>query len=98
MRARTRHAWYTRAELTTKDILNAGGRHPPGVLHFHPLSRVGALTAAMSSMSSNHAPGASGLEATCRSTTCRRTWLTTTVRRSRFICSCGIAPSRDTHT
>lgn len=44
-RLRTRHAWYTRAELTTKDILNAGGRHPPGVLHFHPLSRVGALTA-----------------------------------------------------
>jgi hypothetical protein len=44
VRTRTRHAWYTRAELTTKDILNAGGRHPPGVLHFHPLSRVGALT------------------------------------------------------
>ena len=45
VRTRTRHAWYTRAELTTKDILNAGGRHPPGVVHFHPLSRVGALTA-----------------------------------------------------
>jgi len=45
LRARIRHALYTRAELTTKDILNASGRHPPGVLHFHQLSRVGALTA-----------------------------------------------------
>ena len=43
-RTHPRQAWYTRFELTTKDILNAGGRHPPGVLHFHPLSRVGALT------------------------------------------------------
>jgi hypothetical protein len=40
----TRHAWYTRAELTTKDILSPGGRHPRGFVHFHPLSRVGALT------------------------------------------------------
>ena len=39
-----RQAWYTRAELATKDILNAGGRHPRGVVHFHPLSRVGELT------------------------------------------------------
>jgi hypothetical protein len=45
MRPRSRHAWYTRAELTTKDILGAGGRHPRGFVHFHPLSRVGALTA-----------------------------------------------------
>ena len=44
VRPRERHAWYTRAELTTKDILGAGGRHPPGFQHFHPLSRVGALT------------------------------------------------------
>lgn len=33
-----------RAELATKDILGAGGRHPRGFTHFHPLSRVGALT------------------------------------------------------
>ena len=32
------------AELATKDILGAGGRHPRGFQHFHPLSRVGALT------------------------------------------------------
>ncbi|MGH9255241.1 MAG: hypothetical protein ACRD3C_11815 [Vicinamibacterales bacterium] len=44
LRTHAQHAWYTRVELTTKDILNAGGRHPPGFLHFHPLSRVGALT------------------------------------------------------
>jgi hypothetical protein len=43
-RPRARHAWYTRAELTTKDILNAGGRHPRGFTHFHQLSRVGAVT------------------------------------------------------
>jgi hypothetical protein len=41
---RARHAWYTRAELATKDILSPGGRHPRGFVHFHPLSRVGALT------------------------------------------------------
>ena len=28
LRPRPRHAWYTRAELVTKDILGAGGRHP----------------------------------------------------------------------
>jgi hypothetical protein len=44
LRSRGRQSWYTRVELTTKDILNAGGRHPPGVVHFHALSRVGALT------------------------------------------------------
>jgi hypothetical protein len=44
LRTHAQHVWYGRVELTTKDILNAGGRHPPGVLHFHPLSRVGALT------------------------------------------------------
>jgi hypothetical protein len=43
-RVRARHSWYTRAELATKDILSPGGRHPPGFVHFHPLSRVGALT------------------------------------------------------
>jgi hypothetical protein len=44
IRAGPRHAWYTRAELVTKDILNPGGRHPRGFTHFHQLSRVGALT------------------------------------------------------
>jgi hypothetical protein len=44
LRPRVRQSWYMRAELTTKDILGAGGRHPPGVTHFHPLSRVAALT------------------------------------------------------
>ena len=44
LRPSSRHAWYTRAELVTKDILGAGGRHPRGFTHFHPLSRVGALT------------------------------------------------------
>jgi hypothetical protein len=43
-RPRLRDAWYMRAELVTKDILGAGGRHPRGFTHFHPLSRVGALT------------------------------------------------------
>jgi hypothetical protein len=43
-RSHRRHAWYTRAERATKDILGAGGRHPRGFVHFHPLSRVGALT------------------------------------------------------
>ena len=42
-RPRARHAWYTRAELTTKDM-NGGGQHPVGFEHFHVLSRVGALT------------------------------------------------------
>jgi len=37
-------AWYGRAELVAKDILGAGGRHPRGFTHFHPLSRVGAFT------------------------------------------------------
>ena len=45
LRPWARHAWYTRAELVTKDILGAGGRHPRGFDHFHPLSRVAALTA-----------------------------------------------------
>jgi hypothetical protein len=44
LRPRPRHAFYTRVELTTKDILSPGGRHPRGFVHFHPLSRVGALT------------------------------------------------------
>ena len=44
LRPRPRHAWYTRVELVTKDILGAGGRHPQGFDHFHPLSRVGAFT------------------------------------------------------
>jgi hypothetical protein len=45
LRSRGRQAWYTRAELAVKDILGAGGRHPPGFVHFHPLSRVGGFTA-----------------------------------------------------
>jgi hypothetical protein len=44
LRPRARQAWYTRAELATKDLLSPGGRHPRGFVHFHPLSRVGALT------------------------------------------------------
>jgi hypothetical protein len=42
-RWRPGQAWYTRAELVTKDILSPG-RHDPGSPHLHPLSRVGALT------------------------------------------------------
>jgi hypothetical protein len=45
VRPRVRHAGYTRVELVTKDILGAGGRHPQGFDHFHPMSRVGAFTA-----------------------------------------------------
>jgi hypothetical protein len=41
---RRRQWWYGRAELATKDILSAGGRHPRGFTHFHTLSRVGAFT------------------------------------------------------
>ena len=44
LRPAARQSLYTRVELTTKDILSPGGRHPPGFVHFHPLSRVGALT------------------------------------------------------
>jgi hypothetical protein len=44
LRPASRRAYYARAELVTKDILGAGGRHPRGFTHFHPLSRVGALT------------------------------------------------------
>jgi hypothetical protein len=43
LRPRARHAWYTRAELVTKDM-SPGGRHPRGFVHVHTLSRVGALT------------------------------------------------------
>jgi hypothetical protein len=45
LRPRTRDAFYTRLEYATKDILGVGGRHPRGFTHFHPLSKVGALTA-----------------------------------------------------
>ena len=38
-----RSSIYGRAELTTKDILDAGG-HPQGFFHAHRLSRVGAFT------------------------------------------------------
>ncbi|HEV3216209.1 MAG TPA: hypothetical protein VGZ27_10825 [Vicinamibacterales bacterium] len=38
-----RNHLYSRAELVTKDILNAGS-DPVGFIDFHPLSRVGALT------------------------------------------------------
>ena len=44
VRPRARHALYTRLELTTKDVLSPGGRHPFGFTHFHPLSRIGAFT------------------------------------------------------
>ncbi len=43
-RVRPRDLVYTRAELVDKDILDAGGYDPPGFVHAHPLSRVGALT------------------------------------------------------
>ena len=41
---RGKHALVARAELTTKSILG-GGIHPPGFQHYHPHSRIGALTA-----------------------------------------------------
>lgn len=44
-RPQRRIAYYLRAEVVAKDILGAGGRHPLGFTHFHPLSKVGALTA-----------------------------------------------------
>jgi hypothetical protein len=44
VRPHRRMAYYLRAEVVTKDILGAGGRHPLGFTHFHPLSKVGALT------------------------------------------------------
>ena len=40
---RPRDAIYVRTELTTKAILG-GGIHTPGATHFHPHSRIGALT------------------------------------------------------
>ena len=40
-----RDTTYARAELVDQDILTAGGYDPPGFLHPHVLSRVGALTA-----------------------------------------------------
>jgi len=39
-----RNYLYSRAELVTKDILNAAGNDPLGFIDFHPLSRVGAFT------------------------------------------------------
>ena len=44
VRPYSRHSWYTREELVTKDILNPGGRHPRGFTHFHELSRVASFT------------------------------------------------------
>jgi hypothetical protein len=38
-------AFYSRVEVTSKNILTAGGLHPPGFRHPHVLSTVGALTA-----------------------------------------------------
>jgi hypothetical protein len=35
---------YGRGEVTAKDILNLGGLHPKGVIDFHRISRVAALT------------------------------------------------------
>jgi hypothetical protein len=45
IRPHARTAYYLRAELAARDILGAGGRHPLGFTHFHPLSKVGAFTA-----------------------------------------------------
>jgi hypothetical protein len=39
-----RHYLYARAELVTKDILNAGGHDPAGFTDYHELSRIGAYT------------------------------------------------------
>jgi hypothetical protein len=36
--------WYGRVESVVKNILTAGGIHPPGFTHPHVFSRVGALT------------------------------------------------------
>lgn len=43
-RVRPHDLVFLRAELVDKDILEAGGYDPPGFVHPHPLSRVGALT------------------------------------------------------
>jgi hypothetical protein len=45
VRPHSRTSYYMRAELVARDILGAGGRHPLGFTHFHPLSKVGAFTA-----------------------------------------------------
>jgi hypothetical protein len=39
---------YSRIELVAKNILGAGGRHLPGVSHFHPISRIVAATLGVS--------------------------------------------------
>ena len=39
--------WYGRVESVVKNILTAGGQHPPGFTHAHEFSRVGALTIGM---------------------------------------------------
>jgi hypothetical protein len=44
LRAHARGAFYTRLESVTKAILG-GGLHPPGFQHYHPHSRIGAVTA-----------------------------------------------------
>jgi hypothetical protein len=44
LRAYERGAFYTRLESVTKAILG-GGLHPPGFQHYHPHSRIGAVTA-----------------------------------------------------
>ena len=36
--------WYGRVESVVKNILTAGGQHPPSLKHAHEFSRVGALT------------------------------------------------------
>jgi hypothetical protein len=38
------HTFYIRGEWVEKNILTAGGLHPPGFTHPHVLSRIGALT------------------------------------------------------
>jgi len=42
--AAPRDLLYLRGELMKKDLLTAGGYHPPGFAHDHMLSRIGALT------------------------------------------------------
>ena len=62
--------FYARGEIVNKDILDAGGYDPPGFVHPHRLSRVGALTAgaARSVMAGRHGVLSIGADATAYDT------------------------------
>jgi hypothetical protein len=47
-RPASRHVVYGRAEVVDKNILTAGGLHPPGFTHPHEFSTIGAFTAGYS--------------------------------------------------